>query len=1161
MAEQSSGIHQVDQHLAGLPDHQQSQIGRAIGTISHDALIIGRDSFMGPTYAKVSPEQYDEEQISHNVRVEGLLSGVAEELRQSADLMNSGQGEDAYVGSYDIALEAMKKIKTELLNHEKTEADSISSIRNGLLIGMSNLISDTERQEFIRDIISSGNTAALQGAMAELDGIVAIENGVAMDLGSKFLSSRELLILSTGVNYDDRLKPHETGELTQQDKETLDKMYNNASVEDLITLAALSESRGDRANASRIALDALEKLGKGGFYITGYKIANIISRASEMCSGATEEGQGELNRHLDNLRSVRQVGEEYRQNDNMTISLDIAMVELAVSGRFDLAAKLLSSSTREFPAGSRSGPLELATHYTEVPLSENDKDELLGRFRNAFEEKVLNTRQQLMNLGAPEVAIDIILNKAANPDSALLVDPEYWKLLEFDPGNNEAMAKCLKMIDLMVSVRVVNDLSDITSALKSFVEYGVSPYDLDKATLNRILSIEDGQGRREYASSFASLISEIDLFVNDLEARGVDTNKIQKNYIVKVFAAFRDPAEAFKLGQKYLGDSIGVNYSAFANLFYGSWEHSFNTYEIDAGSFGSLVELMQLTKSDSLKDVLAGRYTSNYVAEMYKDGTLIDVLDYIKSSEDLGRLVKNIPIANLVQGLIDRPSGDTVLDKLKSIEQKIDVELLEKLLDGRSEGYAGSIFTNLEILHRDDPNEVMKDLSDTLSKLAFIDEAEIEIDYISHIDMWTSLARSIPEGKEGNGLRRQILSRLNLKSGEDPTQAIRIFTQLQLNENLVSELDDHCRKLIGALSASEDTRGFMAPSDGGKKLKQLFISEALQAIYEKVYALKVAGDTASIDNLMVSLGISPEAIKGGDFSKLVKDMKELRVNLTAEENARNSWINQYAGQDIKAAKLIEAWRSRPMALERGIKDSPNAILDFVAKEGVDIAFTKLRESGYDRISQEEYEAKKSFVVALGRRYSPDSVLKALERVIDFERAKGGYDKKILAPNKTEVNIDDRTYIAEVLPEGDPRAFTIGYDTGCCMTLGGASESCIWAGVADSRYSFFAVYEGQRLRAQSLIYATKTEEGETVLVIDNIEANAGTDLLAMSKIYKDALVEFIERQGLDVKAIQLGVGWTDDTILSQFMPAQVSYPGPIQGVYSDAYRQRVVWGKQ
>ncbi len=106
---------------------------------------------------------------------------------------------------------------------------------------------------------------------------------------------------------------------------------------------------------------------------------------------------------------------------------------------------------------------------------------------------------------------------------------------------------------------------------------------------------------------------------------------------------------------------------------------------------------------------------------------------------------------------------------------------------------------------------------------------------------------------------------------------------------------------------------------------------------------------------------------------------------------------------------------------------------------------------------------------------------------------------------------DTEFVAEILSEDDPRGLTIGYDTGCCMTLGGASESCIWAGYEDPRYSFFAVYdEAGRLRAQSVMYLAK-EDGKQILVVDNIEVNAGTELQPISEIYKMALTQFAQER--------------------------------------------------
>ena len=81
-------------------------------------------------------------------------------------------------------------------------------------------------------------------------------------------------------------------------------------------------------------------------------------------------------------------------------------------------------------------------------------------------------------------------------------------------------------------------------------------------------------------------------------------------------------------------------------------------------------------------------------------------------------------------------------------------------------------------------------------------------------------------------------------------------------------------------------------------------------------------------------------------------------------------------------------------------------------------------------------------------------------------------------------------VAEILADDDPGGFTIGYDTGCCMTLGGASESCIWAGYQDPNYAFFTVRDrGDRLRAQSILYIAEAM-GKKYLVAASVQRPSG-----------------------------------------------------------------------
>ncbi|HKU18016.1 MAG TPA: hypothetical protein VJP80_01970 [Candidatus Saccharimonadales bacterium] len=436
-------------------------------------------------------------------------------------------------------------------------------------------------------------------------------------------------------------------------------------------------------------------------------------------------------------------------------------------------------------------------------------------------------------------------------------------------------------------------------------------------------------------------------------------------------------------------------------------------------------------------------------------------------------------------------------------------------------------------------------------------KAGVAIDYTEHLSEWIRFAESIPLGAQGAIIRRQTADRLKLNIGEDPVQAIRIFGEITVDQTQMAANQNQGRMLLQRLIAAEDVKGF--PSSKPGKVQEVFFNEQLGSMYQKLHSLKKAGDTAGVAAFMTHYGLEPD-YDNKDPKALLSDLKLSTASLQAESRARAAWLHQYSGQGIKAVKLIEAWKSRGLALRNGAKDNPNDILAFIAERGADAYAEELINANATDITLDEFNAVKGPIVeAMGLRYSPQTAFFAIEHVIKYRREHGEYPPKAIRQARGEFLANDASYTAEILDVQDPRGFTIGYDTGCCMTIGGASESCIWAGYEDPRYNFFAVYDQNgKLRAQSLLYFSELEDGQKILVVDNIEANQGTDSASIAHVYRQALSQFLKQQNITVDAINLGVAHTKSEMLKSLPDAAVAPPTPLKGIYTDAHTQKVLW---
>jgi hypothetical protein len=293
---------------------------------------------------------------------------------------------------------------------------------------------------------------------------------------------------------------------------------------------------------------------------------------------------------------------------------------------------------------------------------------------------------------------------------------------------------------------------------------------------------------------------------------------------------------------------------------------------------------------------------------------------------------------------------------------------------------------------------------------------------------------------------------------------------------------------------------------------------------------------------------------------LFDDLRSAVARNKELSQVRDRWLREYAKQDVRTLTLTRAWQNREFALAEGAGDSPSQINEWVAQYGFKKYVEGLRIQGRENLpSSEDIDNRQGLISALSK-YPMHKALDAFGRfVTDEQEAKLRHAD--LAPGKVEIEVDGESFVVEVLPKTDPRGFTLGIDTGCCMTLGGASESCIWAGYEDPRYGFIAISKEGRLRAQSLLYTNgESSDGvvdSSVLVLDNIEANQGSDISKLMQVYQAALQRLLSEGALNrsIKQVNLGEGNTDVDFSNLEIVNPVSTP--LEDVYSDAARQRLL----
>lgn len=261
------------------------------------------------------------------------------------------------------------------------------------------------------------------------------------------------------------------------------------------------------------------------------------------------------------------------------------------------------------------------------------------------------------------------------------------------------------------------------------------------------------------------------------------------------------------------------------------------------------------------------------------------------------------------------------------------------------------------------------------------------------------------------------------------------------------------------------------------------------------------------------------------------------------------------------ARLTRVWGDRPTALAEGVNDSARDIDIWRNNNALIKKLTALEGQGKipRNLTVAEIAGElNGWLNELLRCYDSDTTIQAISHYISIRTSEA-----LLPAQIVEIQTLSGVYKAEILAKDDPRGMTIGVDTGCCMTLHGASCSCIESGYRDKNAGFFALYTPKGgLAAQSYFYVNT--DHPNILVLDNIEANQGRDTNKIVEIYKQALSKYLlERFATDrtwnIDTVNLGTGYGDAVKSSVLrLPAT----NPIHNnlgdhIYSDASDQRLL----
>lgn len=329
--------------------------------------------------------------------------------------------------------------------------------------------------------------------------------------------------------------------------------------------------------------------------------------------------------------------------------------------------------------------------------------------------------------------------------------------------------------------------------------------------------------------------------------------------------------------------------------------------------------------------------------------------------------------------------------------------------------------------------------------------------------------------------------------------------------------------------------------------------ENLTAAGIETFAQPQPPSNDEIEDWQIKLKIAFDRMNRDGLVDAATKLSQMRRSRERYVRDTQEWLRRHA--TTQSGHLTQAWGDRATALLEGIPDGVGGIRSWQRVNALGLEIDRLEADGMLQIqgmSREYVEAQKDSVTELTRVLSSRDTIEALSKLKRWREARDWTDK-ILPAERVQTEVGNKTYSIEIFDKDDPRGFTIGEDTGCCMTIDGVSKSCIRAGYTRRDAGFLGVYlPNGDLLAQSFWYVHPDEPN--VLVMDNIEANEGRDMENIRKIYQETLEKYLRSHAeLHINEVRVGVGYTDINLGGL---RKVKNPKTLgEGIYTDARDQR------
>jgi ribosomal protein S18 acetylase RimI-like enzyme len=427
-------------------------------------------------------------------------------------------------------------------------------------------------------------------------------------------------------------------------------------------------------------------------------------------------------------------------------------------------------------------------------------------------------------------------------------------------------------------------------------------------------------------------------------------------------------------------------------------------------------------------------------------------------------------------------------------------------------------------------------------------------------------AEHVPEGWAKTPLAKMIRRRVELGIDEnihDATYWLREFDcPDSIGERITSSQNAEMTLVLAALFGEDKAKLPTSPT----RIDTLFTSGTVISAYEeaisgglvdpeelidKIQAGELGRDNPTTHSLLVttiahckSFRLTVDKEQQAETLHWLGEMSEMRQQHNRDAQ---SWLQNHGTTPRK--KLVRAWKARNDALREGVADNPNAIITWERKAGVERAYADMERDGAlpDGVSPQVLSENEAFTWELSRVYEGRMTINALANFLQSR------SEAFIFPS-TRMELSDGSRI-EVLAKDDPRIFTVGEDTGCCMTPTGEAHECVEAAYQDPRVSILALYDAEGDIAAHSVMFTNPGEAPSTIVLDNIEINEGRDRNKIVGLYKEFFAEYLKGEELArFDTVNLGIHTLDKGYTLPF-DAVAPVESPLS--YSDARRQQVL----